>query len=279
MRRFSGYIWPFARSAPVIPDLVAKDLAYANQPGHVGDISQLLDTKGIVKVTLNFKDESSDYLRILIRKLHQNYGHGLPIRHSASRGWFWDVRPTAQRAGQLARSETTKDFPWHTDCSYESSPPRFFALHVLQHDRCGGGTLSVMNVDSVSQLLSPSTTTALCKPNFRIATPPEFTKDNPHGYIVGSLLLVSETPAPNIIRFREDIVTPLNMEAANALTELKKALKEPQAQEQTIHFTSAHLPSGSILLIDNYRWLHMRDEVKDKGRHLRRVRWNAMPFY
>jgi alpha-ketoglutarate-dependent taurine dioxygenase len=46
-------------------------------------------------------------------------------------------------------------FEWHTDCSYEEQPPRFFTLQVLQPDRYGGGTLSVLNVDRLLTLLSP----------------------------------------------------------------------------------------------------------------------------
>lgn len=31
-------------------------------------------------------------------------------------------------------------------------------------------------------------------------------------------------------------------------------------------------------MMDNERWLHARNEVKDPNRHLRRVRWDAREF-
>ena len=98
----------------------------------------------MLKLSLGFADEDSDYLKQLLVSLHKNHGHQLPIAHSATRGWFWDVRPSKtnfQAGNHQARSETMNEFPWHTDCSYEDPPPRYFALQVLQHDRYGGGTL------------------------------------------------------------------------------------------------------------------------------------------
>ncbi|KAL4786817.1 Clavaminate synthase-like protein [Aspergillus varians] len=268
------------RIRPILYDVALTEVGSKSR-SHVRDVAHMLETSGILKVTLQFEDKNSDYLRTLIQSLHQHHGHGLPITHSASRGWFWDVRPTApvQTAGHLARSETMQDFPWHTDCSYETLPPRFFALHVLQHDRCSGGTLSVIEVNILSQLLSASATAALQKPHFRITTPPEFVKDNPQGYIVGSLLAATTGPSPHsLVRFREDIVTPLDTEGENALKEMREALTELHAQGKAVHLTASDLPSGSIWLMDNYRWLHMRSEVRDLGRHLRRVRWDARPF-
>ncbi|RAL07451.1 Clavaminate synthase-like protein [Aspergillus homomorphus CBS 101889] len=248
---------------------------------HTAEISNILRTSGILKVSLQFEDDSSRYLQKLVQALHDHHDHGLPITHSASRGWFWDIRPnstTFQTPSHQARSETMEEFPWHTDCSYEEAPPRFFALQVLREDRCGGGTLSVMNVGKLSSLLSPSTCATLLRPEFRINVPPEFVKHDAKRYIVGSLMATGAEGLPSIIRFREDILTPLTAEAALALQELKECLLGLKVQAEMVHLTPKCLPRGSVILMDNYRWIHARTHVMDPERHLRRVRWDARPF-
>ena len=80
------------------------------------------------------------------------------------------------------------------------------------------------------------------------------------------------------LRFREDITVPLTQNASKALAELKDVLKNDIVQAETIHLRPEILPRGSIIMMDNRRWLHSRNEVKDPERHLRRVRWDATQF-
>ncbi|KAE8375735.1 hypothetical protein BDV26DRAFT_294745 [Aspergillus bertholletiae] len=271
-------------AAPSVPHLVARDLADSLHLHHVRNVHDNLTQHGILKISLSFSDDQSQYLERLIVNLSKNHGHGLPITHSASRGWFWDVRPSEtsfQTENHQARSETMQEFPWHTDCSYEHAPPRFFALQVLQPDRYGGGTLSVMKIDRLSQFLSPATKTALLQPEFQITIPPEFIKDPEQRHIVGSLFAIDTLGQTQslMMRYRDEIVTPLSTRAATALKELKGALQDLDAlSHSTLHLTAADLPKRSIILLDNYRWLHARNGIKDPARHLRRVRWNAIPF-
>lgn len=235
----------------------------------------------MLKLSLGFPDDDSEYLRNLIVGLSKLHGHGLPIDHSASQGWFWDIRPSVtcfQSNSYQARSETMQDFPWHTDCSYEDNPPRYFALQVVQPDQLGGGTFSTLNVQRVVDLLSPAAKTVLRRPEYRITVPPEFVRSSTQSHITASLLAADEFGAPAMIRFRGDIITPLTVEAKAALNELGRALLSPDVQEETLHLTAENMPRGSVLLMDNRRWLHARNEVKDPERHLRRVRWDAIPF-
>ncbi|KAK4152720.1 hypothetical protein C8A00DRAFT_44260 [Chaetomidium leptoderma] len=268
-----------------VPQLTAPDLAYAKQRHHVDSVSRLLGQDGILKISLGFPDPDSRYLEQLVLGLHEHHGHRLPITHSASRGWFWDVRPSIDTPFQTpqhqARSETMEAFPWHTDCSYEDLPPRYFALHVLQHDRFGGGTLSLMSVPRLSQLLSPSTRTSLTRKDYSIRIPPEFIKEPEKRDIIGSILTAHRDaqPSSGMMRFRRDLVTPLTESASRALQEVDASLKNDKAQaESTLHLNSRDLLAGSIVLVDNRRWLHARNNIKDPGRHLRRVRWDAVPF-
>lgn len=263
-----------------VPHLTAHDLLHDSHPEHIDLVASNLRQQGILKITLNFSDPESTYLQHLITSLHQRHGHKLPISHSASRGWFWDVRPATtdfQTLNHQARSETMDEFPWHTDCSYEDPTPRLFALHVLQHDRFGGGTLSVTNVDKLVAQLSEASKRALERDEFRITIPKEFVKTPEKTCITGRVL--GSIQGQSIMRFRQDILTPLTEDARFALDELNDALARGEVLNRaTVHLEAKDLPSGSVVLVDNWRWLHARNDVKDPKRHLRRVRWDAIPF-
>ncbi|EAS28361.2 uncharacterized protein CIMG_09565 [Coccidioides immitis RS] len=264
-----------------ISQLYASDIRCANEQDHVRSVHELLGETGVLKIKLGFEDDESKYMQQLILSLHKHHGHGLPITHSASRGWFWDVRPlpgqNQQAASKPARSETARDFPWHTDCSYEHLPPRFFALQVLQPDRCGGGTLSILDADKIAGLLSPATRRSLSRPEYRITVPAEFIKSDER-HITAPLLSKDSGSGAAELRFREEILEPLTNGAKLALQEFGESLQSPNAKAATLHLTPELLPRGSIILINNRRWLHARSEVKDPRRHLRRVRWDARPF-
>ncbi|CAG7952349.1 unnamed protein product [Penicillium salamii] len=265
-----------------VPLIEVTKPKFASEATHLEAVHETLEAKGVVQLALGFSDETSNYLQRLITNLHKSHDHGLPIAHSAERGWFWDIRPSPssfQSQGHQARSETMSRFDWHTDCSYEECPPRFFALQVIQPDRCGGGTLSVLNVDRLLALLSPFAQNWLSSNNYRITVPPEFIKNTGKQYIAGNLLAIrTEREGGSQLRFRDDITIPLTPNAAKALEELKNILYGNGAEEWTIHLEPKTLPEGSIILMDNRRWLHARNEVKDPNRHLRRVRWDARPF-
>ncbi|CAG8364642.1 unnamed protein product [Penicillium salamii] len=267
--------------APVVPHLKAKSVFDPQEPHHTNEIHRHLQTHGVLKITLGFPDTESQYLESLVKNLGARHGHGPPITHSATRGFFWDVRPTTTSLAQdnRARSETMSEFPWHTDCSYEHDPPQFFALQVLQPDRCGGGTLSALTIERICSLLSDDAQSTLFKPKFEIKIPPEFVKDPTKPNILGSILSTSARDQSILMRYRDDIITPITDGASLALTELRSALKELELSPDAIlHLKSEDMPEGSIILFDNRRWLHARNQIKDPNRHLRRVRWNATPF-
>ncbi|KAJ5936415.1 Clavaminate synthase-like protein [Penicillium verhagenii] len=263
-----------------LPQLHAADLDSSKNTEHVRQVDHHLKSRGIVKIGLQFEDDNCNYLKGLLLQLHRDHGHGLPTTHSASRGWFWDVRPQLQTpiGAHTARSETMNEFPWHTDCSYERSPARYFALQVIRPDQCGGGTLSVLDSSRLVALLSPAVLSALSQPEFRINVPPEFVKEESSTHIIGNLLQADQNMRTVQLRFREDIVTPLTEPAKVAFDQLQEALASEDIQSQVMHLNSTMLPQGSIVAMDNRRWLHSRDEVLDPKRHLRRVRWDSRPF-
>ncbi|KAK6836922.1 taurine catabolism dioxygenase [Apiospora arundinis] len=261
-----------SRLSELPPSLEASEMSLSEQPHHVSHIVEELRRYGVLQISLKFLDNNSRYLRQLLLGFHQNHGHRLPIAHSATCGWFWDIRPstaTFQSAIYQARSETMYPFPWHTDCSYEEQPPRYFALQVIRPDRCGGGTFSLLDVRRLSRALSPTTKAALRRPEYQIKTPPEFIKNPMRQSLVGSILEAGG-----------DLVTPLSEEGARALKELNDILRnESLISTMVLSLSSAKMAEGSILLVDNRRWLHSRTNIHDPVRHLRRVRWDAAPFH
>ena len=274
-RRFAS------QTAGSLPYLPAPSLHSAQCIEHVNQVAFQLHSKGILKIGLAFSDPNTRYLEHLIHSLHEHHGHQLPIAHSATRGWFWDVRPLSPDSNNiknLARSETKEKFSWHTDCSYEACPPQYFALQILHADTHGGGTLSVLDVQRLVESLSHTTRLALMKPDFIIQVPTEFIKQEPQTHIHDRLLAVDPTDSSFVMRLRDDLVTPTNADAARALSELKQVLGGGMAASQALHFPAETLPTNSIVLMDNRLWLHSRSEVKDPKRHLRRVRWNARSF-
>ncbi|KAI1185724.1 hypothetical protein F5B17DRAFT_445485 [Nemania serpens] len=269
-----------------VPHLTAPTIEHSTLKNHVHEVHENLRQHGILKISLGFPDPDSRYLEQLVLSLHQYCSHRLPISHSASRGWFWDVRPESvsfQTANHRARSETMEEFPWHTDCSYEELPPQYFALQVLQHDRFGGGTLSAMNIQRLNQCLSPSTQASLMRPEYGINIPKEFIKNPAKQQIVGNLMAIDQESQYCMMRFRRDLLTPLTERAAVALKELDTCLQTTgtvarSESTSTVHLTSADLPTGTIIVMDNRRWLHARNNINDPERHLRRLRWDAIPF-
>jgi len=279
-------------TASNIPRIVVPSLGSSKHLLHVQEIHNTLHKCGILLLSLNFSDPRSEYLLNLVHALNNYHSHGPPLSHSATCGYFWDVRPTpiAVSIPYLARSQTKKHFPWHTDCSYANEPPRFFGLHVLQADRRGGGTLSVLQLTKVLQRLGKMTVVALCAKEYKIEIPPEFA--NGIDSIVGSVLsrealgffekngefeTIELEPR---IRFRADILTPLTARAAKALDELNGILTRARddASDMCLNLNPSLMPNGTIVLLDNGRWLHARNQVNDDGRHLRRIRWDAREF-
>ncbi|EWC46460.1 hypothetical protein DRE_04403 [Drechslerella stenobrocha 248] len=265
---------------PLLPAeiIVASSSTLGATPSHVAKVHESLEKHGVALVRLDFEDPESDYLVSLVRDgLHPMYNHGLPVDHSKEKGWLWDVKPVHGKlhvrggVAAQARSETMDVFPWHTDCSFEDCPPRHFALHVLHADRCGGGSLSIVRTKDVVMELSEEAIYRLSLPEFAFRVPNEFHKDSDS--LTGALLDMSNDEPK--LRYRRDIITPLTERAESALDELDAILDDCRSKNT---LKAEDLPDGMVIVLDNARWLHARNQVNDPNRHLRRVRWNAQPF-
>jgi len=108
---------------------------------------------------------------------------------------------------------------------------------------------------------------------FNLRVPAEFDK-GVEGH-VGALLDVSK--GYNKLRYRHDVTTPLDRKAKACLEELESVLKEHD-EELRVVVGSDVMRDGTVILLDNARWLHARSEIRDQRRHLRRLRWGAEKF-
>jgi len=138
--------------------------------------------------------------------------------------------------------------------------------------------------------LGKETVMALCSDEYEIKVPLEFA--NGVEMVVGSILSKAaldffdqNTTTRTIeteprIRFRADILKPLTQRADKALEDLNALLAEARddGSDMCLHLDPSVIPNGTIVLLDNGRWLHARNQVKDIERHLRRIRWDAREF-
>ncbi|KAL7267283.1 hypothetical protein RUND412_010138 [Rhizina undulata] len=232
----------------------------------IHSIRSALKNHGFAVVHLGFSDPSSTSMFKLAQSLGQT------VDHSKTNDPIWDVKPkTGADLGHLARSQTSNSFPWHTDCSFETSPPRYFALHIIHADRFGGGKLRVLPVGDILDTLSSSTLQTLKQPLFRMNVPKEFHKDVTH--LTGALVT-----SDGKIRYRREIIEPLDKQAKEALDELENALRRSEQNGWAKVLGPDVMTDGVVVCLDNAKFMHARSEVKDPQRWLRRVRWGPEMF-
>ena len=235
---------------------------FVSSPTNLSDATlyqKSLIEHGIALIYMRFSDPDSAFMSALVSVL------GKPNPNSKCQDTLWDVRyDPKQSQSHCARSHSLGEFTFHTDCSFETIPPRYLALHALHADRYGGGLSELVDGRAILGDLTPEDILALKTAKYRFEVPKEFHKDL--SYIEGPIL--SQDGA--CIRFREDIITPPQGDdaAAAAFIHLKKLL---ETREHAAHL---FLPDNTIILIDNGRFFHGRSKIIDHSRHLRRIRFH-----
>ncbi|CAF4340680.1 unnamed protein product [Rotaria socialis] len=164
----------------------------------------------------------------------------------------------------LARSHTDHEFPFHTDCSYESNPPEYMALLVLEQDQLGGGQFEVIQMSDVIKLLSEESRKILAAEDFKISVPLEFRKAKDVDHIYGSIMLDHHQ-----VRYRPDILLG---HKCHALDEFESIISQ----------VPKHIPKlekYTMILLNNRKYLHARTKILDPRRHLLRIRFNRrLPY-
>ncbi|MEK7641415.1 MAG: TauD/TfdA family dioxygenase [Patescibacteria group bacterium] len=187
---------------------------------------------------------------------------GKPHSHNGNNAYVWDIKPKPGESSEtVARSQTMEEFVFHTDCSFEVPPPPYVALYVIHPDRFGGGISKMIDIDDILSLLDRRTKDLLAH-DVKVKIPKEFMKDRE--YSTGPILFKG-----NRIAYRRECIieSELSAEHIQALDALDAQIANPAC------VTSVSLPRGSVLFLDNTRFLHARTEIKDEKRHLQRVRY------
>uniref|UniRef100_A0A0G4I0J6 TauD/TfdA-like domain-containing protein n=1 Tax=Chromera velia CCMP2878 TaxID=1169474 RepID=A0A0G4I0J6_9ALVE len=184
----------------------------------------------------------------------------------------WDVRPKQtgkegkrEEQGSPARSKTAKEFPMHTDCCFEDSPPRYIALLVMRPDQNGGGLSSLISGEALRQHLSRRTLDTLHNTKFKFRVSPEFGKETERDWVEGRVL-----SSNGLWRYRSEVIIrdECSEEQLEALDELDASLCNPAL---TVNLM---MPKGAMVVLDNAAWFHARSSVKDSERWLKRVRFH-----
>lgn len=99
---------------------------------------QVLATEGVVVINTPWSNQSPEVIDSLLLEFVRKLGCD-PHNHSEHVGSIWDVRPfydlttpdteSTNTTAANPRSQTLEAFDMHTDCSFESPPPRCLNFH------------------------------------------------------------------------------------------------------------------------------------------------------
>jgi alpha-ketoglutarate-dependent taurine dioxygenase len=227
----------------------------------IADVRRSLEEQGLALVEAQPGDAEGRELRRIVGQL------GTAEQHDRLGRVVWHIRYDALAAARGATpSLTMEPLPFHTDGAFEDPSPRYLAQYVVREDRFGGGETLLVEVASVLDRLSVETLGVLRSTAFRFYAPAEYNKGVP--YRDAPILF-----GDGLMRYRREIIDEdVCREAVSALDELDAAIG-------AVEPLRLRLQSGTVLLLDNARFLHARTEVRDPERHLLRMRFScATPF-
>ncbi|BBB15353.1 putative taurine catabolism dioxygenase TauD [Candidatus Rickettsiella viridis] len=212
---------------------------------------------GVLIISLAYADEGQTLQRIA-----ENIG--IPHKHNDSESFVWDIKVAAESptSDYLARSHQSHEFYLHTDCSYEEKVPDYFGLYVLNPDQFNGGKNLIVDQQDLIPCLSKENLSLLQNHPVTIRVPQEFYKG------------ISSITAPIIdkdlnLRYRREIIDLEKLTPAQ-----KIAIHEFESLAYSVqHARHLSLAKNQILLLHNKRYLHGRTLIKNKKRHLKRIRF------
>lgn len=222
----------------------------------IADGRRALLENGIALISLSKNaDSDGSEMKKIVEQL------GVAAIHDSHGTCIWDVRydvSVDQETG--TRSLTSKEFPLHTDGSFENPPPTFVALYCVQPDRKGGGETLFCDGSMIRSLLSKESLEILRNHEFKLHVPAEFFKGQDN--VVTPLL-----DSDGNFRFRRDIITLDNCapHIVHAVEELDQFINSPE------HLQGMHLEKGEIVIFNNGRFFHGRRKIEDQRRHLKRM--------
>ncbi len=189
---------------------------------------------------------------------------GTPVKEHDLGPWIKEIKVDEEFVYSRPSARDSREFFLHTDLSYSSSPPPFFLLHSLVNSPRNGGMTTLCSLRSLLDRLSEETLRQLSLPQFIFPIPSYY----PGNGLVTSSVLHTAPDGSRWIRFRRDGLRSTTWAGMAAVADLLEAIAG-----QTLE---THLESGSVLLVDNRRWLHGRTAFlpqagRGEARHLHQV--------
>ncbi|HEY9790525.1 MAG TPA: TauD/TfdA family dioxygenase [Candidatus Obscuribacterales bacterium] len=219
---------------------------------------------GVALCKVNCADPQGTVFQQLVSEI------GQAETHDSLGKKVWDIKYDSsvnQKVG--TRSLTLREFEMHTDACFESPAPKYIGMYVVQEDALGGGISQMIDGRKVLARLSNEAKHTLKTKMYKVRVPQEFLKDQ--DYVEIPIL-----DSYGNFRLRREIIVRESCSAdqLEALDQLESILNDESLVE------SVFLRTGWMLLLDNHKLFHARTEVKDKNRHLLRMRFqpNARVF-
>lgn len=219
----------------------------------------ILHDTGFLHLALSMPDSDGTTMRSIVEQI------GKVAVHDKNGTAMWDVHYDVSVDQEVGtRSLTNKEFPMHTDGSFEEPPPDYVALYCVQHDQLGGGETLFINSSDVFNSLSSEARKTLQTHPYRMRVPAEFFK----GQDISEVVILREDGR---FRFRHEIMLlddePLP--AVQAANELETIINEKCMPRRI------NLKRGELIIFDNGRFFHGRTKIEDERRHLLRMWFHA----
>ncbi|CAF1343522.1 unnamed protein product [Rotaria sp. Silwood1] len=242
-------------------------------PNKIFEIEKKLEDDGYVRIQFSSEHLPNDHhimenMENFFIEIIEKLGGQCLDHNEEKNSIVWHVQPieisSDGKQNKRARSQTTDEFSFHTDCSYEENPAEYMALFVLEQDQFGGGQLQIIRLSDVLQNLSLQTKEKLLKNKIQINIPEEFRKSSNIDHINVPILIDHDR-----IRYRYDIMLKENSVELNELNSI-------------INSTEKYTPilnKYTMIILNNQTYLHARTKILDNRRHLLRIRFNRPLSY
>lgn len=193
------------------------------------------------------------------------------------KGPVWTISPVNQG---VARSHQAEEFETHTDASYEYNPPRYFALAVKSCDKKGGGRSGFARVRDAINMLTDDEFDVLSTTMVRWDVPIEFRKscNNLAGGHLEEFIMAPVIMSRERARVRPDIMNVDHLSKDGKFSPYYK-FKQAFARfygilQRCCNDSNCLLPEGTVLFLDNQRFVHCRTAIQDNSRELIRIRFD-----
>jgi hypothetical protein len=161
--------------------------------------------------------------------------------------------PEAAPKQSLSAEAGFSAFPWHTDGAHWRIPPRFIVMRLAP----GAATLTPTRLLTIDRLGLGEDLTVELRRTILIVS-------SGRGAFLAPLLQRRPSLGLDTIRFDRRVMRPRLKKSVGALDALEESLSRSDPE-------AVYWDPGSVLVLDNWRAVHMRDAVPDEERSTRKL--------